>query len=307
LRTTAAIGTFDGREAVKARAYYQVLLGIAKCFPHAIGGIPSQEPVAYYKLLRLGVDVEWGQPASVYRAMLVNECKKRGNDPPPLEDEDAMPLEDVGSDASGDGVMLADPDQPPAGPKAKAGPSGPKRMKKAAGAPPRELVPAPKVAPSPPVPVPLPPVPPAPIVHDPPPEVDDGVMLGEEEDELRPRRRKKQKVFDFGGWHESLWGCAVKYNEYEEVVGSGRIYRNWTLKCDLHDSCVKTMGSIKPFPPPFNDLHPLLVLHAWRCVPWPRLPGVPHNKDNPSADEVQAMADAHKDELEGLMRRVRGL
>jgi len=86
LHDTTEIGAYDGREALKMRTYYQVCLCVQRCVPLAISGIPSQEPISYYRLLLLGVPVEWGMPAKEYNRLLDVEKRKRGKDlePPPL-------------------------------------------------------------------------------------------------------------------------------------------------------------------------------------------------------------------------------
>ena len=66
---TAAIGAMDSREATKMKAYYVTLLEMDRCFPLAIGGLPSNQPILYYKLLLRGVSVEFGHGHKAYLAL----------------------------------------------------------------------------------------------------------------------------------------------------------------------------------------------------------------------------------------------
>ena len=57
---TQAIGNMDSREATRMKAYYVVLLELPRCILVGKGGIPSDQPIAYYKLLLKDKEVEWG-------------------------------------------------------------------------------------------------------------------------------------------------------------------------------------------------------------------------------------------------------
>ena len=71
---TLAIGNMDGREAPRMRCYYQVLHELARCLP-LTSGIPSQEPMSFYKLLLRGVRVEPCLGNATYLP-LYNEARK---------------------------------------------------------------------------------------------------------------------------------------------------------------------------------------------------------------------------------------
>ena len=102
---TAAISLMDGREAVKMKPYYHVLLEVVRCFP-LTSEIPSDEPLLFYKLLLDGVHVEpyLGNPA--YAAI-------KAGDPLP---EPAAEIED--EEGSDDDEICVFGKSPP--PKARA-------------------------------------------------------------------------------------------------------------------------------------------------------------------------------------------
>ena len=77
-----ACGVIDGREAVKMKAYYIVILEIARCMPLS-STIPSDQPIAYYKLLLAGRNVEPGLGNPEYKRLL-----REGPEiaPPAIED-----------------------------------------------------------------------------------------------------------------------------------------------------------------------------------------------------------------------------
>ena len=68
---STAIGRMDGREAVKMKSYYVVLLEMAKSFPFAVGAaMPSDQPIAYYLCLLGEHHVAPGLGAREYRRIL---------------------------------------------------------------------------------------------------------------------------------------------------------------------------------------------------------------------------------------------
>ena len=74
------VGPMDGREAVKMKSYYIVLLELEKSFPFAVGAsIPSDQPIAYYQCLMEEHHVPPGLGATAYRRIL-----KGGDAPDPL-------------------------------------------------------------------------------------------------------------------------------------------------------------------------------------------------------------------------------
>lgn len=84
-----AIGPMDGREAIKMKSYYIVLVEIEKCFPLSTS-IPSDQPIAYYLCLLAGHSVEPGLGAVEYQRIL------RGREyvapPPAIEDDDEVSI-----------------------------------------------------------------------------------------------------------------------------------------------------------------------------------------------------------------------
>ena len=70
LHETPDIGAMDSREATKMKAYYITLLEITRCFPFAKLGLPSDQPILYYKLLLNGVSVDFGLGNQAYLAIM---------------------------------------------------------------------------------------------------------------------------------------------------------------------------------------------------------------------------------------------
>lgn len=66
------IGPFDGREAIRMKSYFVVLLEIERCLP-LTSMIPSDQPILYYKLLLNGKNVEPGLGNNAYRALIKGE------------------------------------------------------------------------------------------------------------------------------------------------------------------------------------------------------------------------------------------
>ena len=142
------------------------------------------------------------------------------------------------------------------------------------------------------VPVPLPPPP------DPPArEVDDGVMAVHEPGELAPKRRRVEPNERMCG----IWGARVAYKDYTQPDGV-RSYQNWKIKCKLgHKPCFKTMGASAKNTRNLGVLEPLAFLHAWFEKHWePQAGGQSHASSKPSAEEVKACLEAHRDELQAI-------
>ena len=85
LHETAEVGAMDSREATKMKAYYIVLLEMPRCFPFARLGLPSDQPISYYKCLLKGVSIDFGLGARAYQAIM------RGVEaaPAPIMDENS--------------------------------------------------------------------------------------------------------------------------------------------------------------------------------------------------------------------------
>ena len=88
---SVAIGNMDGREAIKMKSYYIVLLDLENALPFAVGGaIPSDQPIAYYQCLLDEHHVAPGLGAPAYRRILQG---LDAPEPPALEDgEEEDPL-----------------------------------------------------------------------------------------------------------------------------------------------------------------------------------------------------------------------
>lgn len=74
--TAISADEFDSRNSTRMRWYYRVLLqDVRTCVTLAGGSMPSQEPMAFYRLLLAGVRVLPGRPATEYQALLNNHRK----------------------------------------------------------------------------------------------------------------------------------------------------------------------------------------------------------------------------------------
>ena len=66
---------YDGREAMKQKYYYMCLLRLSFCLPLAGGSLPSQEPIAFYKLLLRGEKATPGGSSRFY--ILCSSTRRR--------------------------------------------------------------------------------------------------------------------------------------------------------------------------------------------------------------------------------------
>ena len=89
VHATTAVGHMDSREAVSMKAYFIVLLDFDGCLRHCPTGIPSDQPIAFYRLLLKGVSVLPDLGNAHYLAL------QRGlDDPAPVAIGDASDSED---------------------------------------------------------------------------------------------------------------------------------------------------------------------------------------------------------------------
>jgi len=79
--------TFDSRESTRMKFYYMALTQLDKVLPLAGEGMPSQEPVGYYRCLLSGKAVEPGNSAKSY-ALVWNRSRKKD------DKQELLPLED---------------------------------------------------------------------------------------------------------------------------------------------------------------------------------------------------------------------
>jgi len=303
----ATLRIYDGREALRMRYYYTLLLfALGYALPLSNGRIPSQEPAAYYRLLikKIAVDPGMGNP---YYVNLLNRNRvARGKGPLPLEDlPEPLPLPGPDEDA----IISAGPDEPPdpkrrrgggGGPirggghaegKAKAGPAN--AGASGSGGGPGGCPPAPPPVPLPP---PGPPPPPAPPV-----EVEDAVVgAGDDQPEARGKRKSENLP-----WKDGLDGSKIVYNEYC-LTGSEKVYKSWMIDCRYkHPGCGKTLGRIPSNTRRHGELEPVAELHAWRRRAWPdpTMPNKTHRNSNPSIEEVDSYLEENRDGLQAVWDR----
>ena len=82
---------------------------------------------------------------------------------------------------------------------------------------------------------------------------------------------------------------------------NGKLYRNYRLKCPLHQDCFKVKGETIKLMKMLGPIGPPAFLHAW--IPEEPRDDRPHNLCNPSDDAVKAYAAAHGDALKEVMER----
>jgi hypothetical protein len=308
-------GKYDGREALRQKWYYQVLLRLAACLPLSGGSIPSQEPVAYYKLLLRG---EHACPGLSSKEYVVQWNRGKG-----LQKGDFLPLDDIHEPAPVPTPLDFYPSliQGPE-PKRKKRDSGPgRRIAKGGG----------KDGGEPPVPLPPPPESGPDDVVDPtggaPDVVDPGVTdpgtgsggaagsggggegssggpgvaagSGGPGDFWAPAPNMLRGQ---GVPTESLDGLMVQFNRY--VNPRGKEEPHSVCQCDRHPDCTKRRGSVEAYEKEFGRIEPLAFLHAWHQVHFPTKPCVlTHAQDNPPKAAMRAIAIARRAELEDVCDR----
>ena len=115
----------------------------------------------------------------------------------------------------------------------------------------------------------------------------------------RPRRRLREVPLD---WRSGI-GCLIAYEEY--MKRDGTMYLNYTVECNRHLGCEKTVGRT-----PGNlrshggEIGVLAFLHAWLDVD--AVPGKTHRAQNPRAEDVAAFAREHQGELDSLFHLLTG-
>ena len=69
--TSTDVGVYEGTEAIRMKAYFIVVLQLDQCLP-LTSSIPSNQPIAFYRLLLNGTSVEPGLGNPAYLALLHN-------------------------------------------------------------------------------------------------------------------------------------------------------------------------------------------------------------------------------------------
>ena len=330
VHVSAAISLMDGREAVKMKPYYRVLLAVERCFP-LTSAIPSDEPLLFYKLLLDGVPVEPHLGNAAYLAI-------KAGDPPP----EAPAIEDGGdgSDDSDEICVFGEVPAPKAPAKARPPPVPPELLPieagedsesdldprgplRAADAKAKTKAAAPKA--KPPAPGPKAPVAPPPLAVRPPLPPPPGPLLppgppGEDDDELvvpppappgphlaaPPAVKAKGKGYGRGKgeerrkWKTAIGGSGeVFFKEFFDV-STGTTYPNWIFKCPhcpRRINCRRTCGLVAKNMRA-GELEPLALLHVWRDTP--AEPGKSHRNTPVDRDAVLAFLAAHGGELQDL-------
>ena len=308
VHTTAAITDFDCQEAIKFKAYYQVLAKIPACMPLTTS-IPSRECIGFYRLLLRGIKTEPGLAAKTYQLAINADRKARGKviEPLPLEDAPLGPQDP-------DGIIIPRPAPKPE-PKPLPLPSGPhtgaaaKRGKgkaKGRGRGGDEVVCPPAVPPGPieavPPIGPMPPVPPAPpepgaggaALADP-----DGIIAVRPEPKaIAVKRKKEDRVFV-----DCLDGCRATYKDYIDKH-TGKHYPNIIMRCPHcpPGACEKTKGMTPGNSKRHGAVEALLYLHTWADIP--PAPGKTHRNTSPTREQVDAYAVDHKEAMRPVLERL---
>ena len=287
-----ARGEFDSREAVRMKFYYMVLTQLQRCLPLSGYRVPSQQPIAFYRLLLNGAETmpDLGNKHYVLeynRRLKPGPARKHQLEPlPPPEPK---PIE------AGDFFVVPVGAPEPkrrassgVGPRGRGGGRG-RGSGRGEGGPPEPE----------PAPLPLPPPPPAPVPAPVPPVV---VGPPEESEEAyfavpvppAPVDREREHA-DF---KDGLDGCRVRWQAY--VTPMGVPQPNFMVKCPHHNACYKTCGTIPRHQKQFGDIEPLAILHAWAKLPWAPEAGGTHRGLNPTKQQVRAYAVERLVDLQNL-------
>ena len=308
LKETGVPLPYDGRECLKMKAYFMVLLSLPKCLPRVIGGcIPSQEPVLFYKLLLRGESVKPGLSAATYRNMW-NKTADKEEDLAPIEDAPpAPPLDDDDGEAFSvlpEGVEAkARKARGPGGPHGRGRGEGRGAGRGGAGSS-GDGGPPPIVAPPPEPGPPRGPGGPGPEPG-PPPLIDDVPDESAEEFDVPPivhaPEPRGPKAREAPNMLPGIGGCHVSYNPY--VTPAGKFEPHWKCYCHKHGvNCDKRRGV--QFSKKWGKIEPLCYLHAWHEVAFPTKPTIKsHALDNPTQEEVDRWAVEHRAELEAIVEQ----
>jgi hypothetical protein len=198
------------------------------------------------------------------------------------------------------------PDAPP--PKRRRGPAGSSGDGGAGGGPahpPPPLIDVPAPAP-PTLPAAHPTPPGSPGSPNrlvlPAPEDDDIVFSDPEppevEAEEEPGRRAKRPDVNF---HAGFDGFFVRYDHAYVNPNTGVAFTaNWQIRCKTHPGCIKSRGVTLKHTADCGAIEPLAFLYAWTVTP--PLPGKTHRNSPPAQAAVAAFAEAHREDLEALVR-----
>lgn len=306
-------GPMDGREAIRMKPYYVVLIEIERCLPLTTD-IPSDQPILFYKLLLQGVNIEpnlghahylaisrgteieaqpsvdamnddgWVLPGALVEAALETRSVAPGDDDDPrgLLRLEATPVVPRPPKRQRSKKSKAASSGSKSKPSSKSSP-GARALSKSVGAPP------------------VPPGPgPGPVSGS---DDDAGFMLPASVPTAPPRKKTtgvtpKEERSD-RLYVPAIGGGEVVFSEYVDKM-SGKAYRNWIFKCNKcpkPEKCQRTMGLGPRNTARLGDIEPLVFLHVWRDTP----PGPQgHRKTQPSSEAVTAFYEAHRQELEAL-------
>jgi len=295
---------YDSRNSLRMRWYFRMLHhGLGRVLPLAGGTVPSQEPMAFYRLLIDGIACTPGQKATIYQAILNTRKRKRGEEPVPLPDHEAEPEPPpimCGGDAmalplEGEEQLLLDQKR-----RRRGGGQGPIREGQGHGGGRGQSSAGPSAPPLPPPPIPLPP-PPVEVFID--PGNDAALVLPMPDDPPAPPRRAREPA----NWTHGMDECKVTFNPGYRAPGATRAYANYQITCaganaNCPAKCHKTRG--EQFSSRHGDIEPLAYLHAWRYTPWPRDGGrKSHALQDPDEAAVDAMVRDHGVELREIYNR----
>ena len=302
------VGPLDGREAVSMKAYYIVVLELARTLPLGGKNIPSNQPIAYYQLLLLGHAVAAGLGAPEYRRLLKGAAPVAP--PPAVEDEEGFQFVLPRPKAKVHAIDMGPIDQPdPEDPRALIRAADEKEGKgrvvksksETTAAPPKKgsgkgagktKGKAPAVGPpvlGPPLP---PPAAPAPLPEPPAPAFEFGVPAKAIRAPAKARSgRNVRRKFK-----PAIGGGGAFYDEFPNP-DTGSVYKHWRFQCPHHDNCEKVWGVIPKNTRMHGFLEPIAYLHVWRDTP----PGASgHRLTEADPDAVTRFFNEHQVELEAL-------
>jgi len=297
----------DCREAIRMKPYYMCVHQLSRVLPLSGGGIPSQQPVTYYKCLLRGDRTVANLGAIAY----TKQWNRGSVEPGQLE-----PFPIAGPGVPAPVTNGEDFDVHPAGwhvPVAKArsgvGPRGGRGGARGSG---RGAGRGPHGVPPPPLPLPAPaPEPGVPGGGGAGPGGDGGANGGGgegggdhdgDEDFEPPPAVPRVVRADRPTFQPGLDGAEIVYDNY--LKANGVFDPNWRLRCTRHVGCIKRRGAVRRFERRHGVIEPAAFLHAWHLMVTPSKPSVAkHTLDEPTDEEVDVYVAEHAAELRELVQR----
>ena len=300
---------YDGREHPAQRHYFQALVNLQTTLPLAHGRLPSNEYVAFYKLLLRGIKTQPGLTNREY-VLAWNQAKGTTNKTMlALPDRDDRVPPPSGTHAVFF-APLAEGPAPKPKPRAAAFGRGGGGKGGGRGGKGGDVAPLPPPVVEPPVVYVEPP-----IEDVPPPGGGGGGDVPPEGAASSSGGGGGDLASGFfapplgedsvqGPLVDSLHGIKVQYNNYMNKK-TGKAEPHWVLHCQSCGArgCSKRRGALPVFEKEYGEAEPLAFLHAWHDIPWATNPTKPtHAAEWPSKQAVRELAVAHEEFFKKVCR-----